>query len=349
MAFLLNQITNTRMLISAENVLFIGSILLFSNIIASKTSFRLGVPALVIFIGIGMMAGSDGFGGIYFDDPKLAQLLGVVALNFILFSGGMDTKTGDVKIVFWRGISLSTIGVFLTAATVGLFAAWVTELNILEGLLLGAIVSSTDAAAVFSILRTNKIRLKKTLAPTLELESGSNDPMAYFLTISLIHLIQDPGISIWNLIGSFLLQMIIGAAAGWVMGKLTTFLINKAKLEGEGLYPVLLLALMFFTVSITDKIGGNGFLAVYIAGVILGNLNFAQKESLIKFYDGQAWLMQIIMFLTLGLLVFPKQLVPLTGIGFLLSAVLIFIARPLGVFISLAFAKMKPNKLLFIS
>jgi cell volume regulation protein A len=337
------------MTLSGENILLIGSILLFLSVLASKTSFRLGIPTLIFFIFVGMLAGSDGPGGIYFDDPKLAQMLGIIALNFILFSGGMDTKIKDVRPVLWRGISLSTMGVAITALTVGLFANWLTELSLAEGLLLGAIVSSTDAAAVFSVLRTRRIELKESLRPTLELESGSNDPMAYFLTISLIQFIKTPDVSVWIFIGGFVLQMVLGAACGWMMGKVMNYTLRKVRLNIYGLYPVLLLALIFFTFSATDFIGGNGYLAVYLAGIVLGNKPFKHKESLTVFYDGQAWLMQVIMFLTLGLLVFPKQLVPVTGIGLLLSAILIFIARPLGVFISLTFFKLGTRNLVFLS
>lgn len=334
---------------SSEYILLIGSVLLFLSIIASKTSFRLGIPSLVLFIFIGMLAGSDGVGGIYFDDPQLAQTLGVIALNFILFAGGMETSFSQIRPVLWRGISLSTIGVLLTAAIIGFFASLLTELNLIEGFLLGAIVSSTDAAAVFSILKTRKVRLAKSLEPTLELESGSNDPMAYFLTIALIQIIQTSELNALQLAGSFMLEMGLGAIAGVCMGFAIVWIINKVHLEVSGLYSVLLLALLFFTYSSTHLIHGNGFLAVYIAGVVLGSKDFVQKKQLIRFYDGQAWLMQIVMFLTLGLLVFPKQLVPLIGPGLLLSAILIFVARPIGVFISLAFFKMKFNQLVFIS
>lgn len=337
------------MSISAENILFIGSILLFLSIIASRTSFRLGIPTLILFIIIGMLAGSDGFGGIYFDDPKIAQVLGVIALNFILFSGGMDTSIRDVRPVFFRGLMLSTVGVLVTAVTVGLFAAFITELSIIEGMLLGAIVSSTDAAAVFSILRTKKIGLKGSLRPILELESGSNDPMAYFLMLSLISLIQQPEQSYLSLIPAFFWQMIVGVVAGLLMGKGMQWTINKLKLDAEGLYPVLLLALMFFTFSVTNLVGGNGFLAVYISGIVLGNGDFIHKNSLIRFYDGQAWLMQIIMFLTLGLLVYPSQIVPLVGTGILLALFLIFVSRPLGVFLSLLPFRIKLRNRLFLS
>src|SRR5688572_22745622 len=197
-----------------ENILLLGSILLFISIISSKTSFSIGIPTLILFLIIGMLAGSDGPGGIYFDDPEIAQLLGVIALTFILFSGGMDTKWESIKPVIRNGISLSTIGVLLTAGLVGLFSTYVLGFDIYEGLLLGAIVSSTDAAAVFSILRSKNFGLKGTIRPLLELESGSNDPMAYFLTISMIYLVQQPDVSIWTVLPRFFIDMMVGVAAG---------------------------------------------------------------------------------------------------------------------------------------
>lgn len=338
------------MTVSVENILLLGSILLFISIVASKTSFRLGIPTLILFLVVGMLAGSDGPGGIYFNDPKIAQFLGVVALTFILFSGGLDTKWESVKPILWQGLSLSTIGVLLTAVLIGVFSAYALGFSLIEGLLLGAIVSSTDAAAVFSILRSRSIGLKGNLRPTLEFESGSNDPMAYFLTISMIYLITNPDASVISLIPKFLKGMLIGAASGYLMGRSMTWLVNRIKLDVAGLYPVLVLSLVFFAYSFTDLIGGNGFLAVYISGIILGSSNFIHKKSLIRFYDGQAWLMQIIMFLTLGLLVFPTKLVPIIVPGLLLSVFLIFVARPIAVFISLAFARgLNVRKKLFIS
>jgi cell volume regulation protein A len=338
------------MTLSAENILLLGSLMLFLSIIASKTSFKLGIPTLVLFLVVGMLAGSDGPGGIHFNDPGMAQFLGVVALTFILFSGGLETNWESVKPILWQGITLSTLGVFLTALTVGLFTSYLLDYTIYEGLLLGAIVSSTDAAAVFSILRSKSIGLKGNLRPILEFESGSNDPMAYFLTVSLIYLISDPDASLISLIPRFFKGMILGAICGYALGKLMLWVINHIKLDIEGLYPVLILALVFFTFSFTDFIGGNGFLSVYISAIILGNNNFLHKKSLIRFYDGQAWLMQIVMFLTLGLLVFPHQILPIVGPGVLISAFLIFIARPLAVMVSLFFFK-DPNirKKLFIS
>jgi len=338
------------MTLSVENILLLGSVLLFISIIASKTSFKLGVPTLILFLVVGMLAGSDGPGGIYFNDPRLAQFLGVVALTFILFSGGLDTKWESVKPVFWQGLSLSTLGVLVTAALVGVFTSYLLGITLAEGLLLGAIVSSTDAAAVFSILRTRSVGLKGNLRPTLEFESGSNDPMAYFLTISLTYVVLNPDTSVMVLIPKFFKGMILGAACGFAMGKIMIWLVNKIRLDVAGLYPVLVLSLVFFTFSFTDFIGGNGFLAIYISGIILGSSNFIHKKSLMKFYDGQAWLMQIVMFLSLGLLVYPSKIVPILGSGILISAFLIFAARPIAVFLSLSFAKgLNFRKKLFIS
>lgn len=332
-----------------EDVLLGVSILLFLSILISKSLGRFGVPALVLFLGVGMLAGSDGLGGIHFDDSQTAQSLGTVALTLILFSGGLDTRWESTKPVLWRGVVLSTIGVFITAILVGLFASYLLNFSLTEGLLLGAIVSSTDAAAVFSILRSKNIGLKNNLRPILELESGSNDPMAYFLTVSFTFLLTNEGASIWELVPMFFLQMSIGAISGIAMGRIMTWVINRIKLEQEGLYPALTLAMVIFTFAFTNLIKGNGFLAVYIAAVILGNRNFIHKRSLTRFYDGIAWLMQILMFLTLGLLVFPSEIIPVIGVGLLISIFLILVARPISVFISMAFFKNTIQDKLYIS
>jgi cell volume regulation protein A len=334
---------------STENIILIGSILLIASIVANKTSYKIGIPTLILFLGVGMLAGSEGIGGIHFDDPHTAQLLGVVALNFILFSGGMDTRWESVKPILWRGVSLSTLGVLLTAIVVGIAAWQFTDFTLVEGLLLGAIVSSTDAAAVFSILRSRNIGLKGHLRPTLELESGSNDPLGYILTISLTYVVKTGDANYWLLIVRFIQEMAIGAIAGIILGKLMVFVINRITLDTDGLYPVLVMAMIFFAYSSTHFLHGNGFLAVYLAGLILGNSNFIHKKSIIKFYDGQAWLMQIVMFLTLGLLVFPSRIWPILGAGLLISMVLIFVARPIAVFVSLSFFKIKTRDKLFIS
>ncbi|MFZ1809526.1 MAG: potassium/proton antiporter [Cyclobacteriaceae bacterium] len=337
------------MSLTIENILLIGSILLLISIVAGKTSYKFGVPTLILFLAIGMLAGSDGIGGILFDDPKLAQFIGIISLNFILFSGGLDTNWSAVKPILWKGITLSTLGVLLTALSLGTFVWFVTDFTIYESMLLGSIVSSTDAAAVFSILRSKSLALKNNLRPTLELESGSNDPMAYVLTIAFLSLVVNQDKSVWSIIPLFLQQMILGGLAGFLFGKLSKMIINRIHLDFEGLYPVLVIALMFITFSATDFVGGNGFLAIYICAVYLGNQDLIHKKTIMKMFDGLAWLMQIVLFLTLGLLVFPTQVLPVIGIGLLISLFLILVARPLSVFISLLPFKMRLKSRAYVS
>lgn len=335
--------------LTIENILLVGSLLLFISIIAGKTSYKFGVPTLVLFLAIGMLAGTDGIGGISFDDPQIAQLIGIISLNFILFSGGLDTDWKAIRPIMKEGFALSTLGVLLTAVGLGTFVYYVTDFTIYESLLLGSIVSSTDAAAVFSILRSKNLALRSNLRPTLEMESGSNDPMAYVLTIAFLGLVinQDKGFA--SIIPLFLQQMIVGTIAGFAFGKLSKIIINRIKLDFEGLYPVLVIALMFITFSVTDFVGGNGFLAIYICAVFLGNQYLIHKKTILKMYDGLAWLMQIVLFLTLGLLVFPSQIVPVIGIGLIISLFLIFVARPVAVFISLIPFKMRLRRRVYIS
>ncbi|AEG17577.1 potassium/proton antiporter [Methanobacterium paludis] len=333
----------------SEQFILIGSFLLFISIIISKTSHRLGIPSLLFFLLIGMLAGSEGIGGIYFNNPIIAQFIGIIALVFILFSGGLDTKWGDVKPVLWRGVILSTVGVLITTLAVGLFINWITGFSLIESFLIGSIVSSTDAAAVFSIFRSQKQGLKNNIEPTLELESGTNDPMAYFMTTTLIFLILNPATSVWSMIMLLVQSIGLGVVIGVVFGKGMVKLINNIKLHIEGLYPVLTIALSFLTFSVTYFVGGNGFLSVYIAALILGNSHFVNKKVQMQFYDGMATLMQIIMFLTLGLLVFPSQIIPVMGIGILISFFLILVARPLAVFLCLSPFKVGMKDKVFIS
>jgi len=335
--------------LTIENILLVGSLLLLISVIAGKTSYKFGVPTLLLFLVIGMLAGTDGLGGINFDSPQIAQFIGIVSLNFILFSGGLDTHWTSVKPILRQGLVLSTLGVLLTAVSLGTFVWLITDFTIYESMLLGSIVSSTDAAAVFSILRSKSLALKSKLRPTLELESGSNDPMAYVLTIAFLTLVINQDKSVLSIIPLFLQQMIFGGILGFGFGKLSKFIINKIELDFEGLSPVLVIALMFITFSVTDAVGGNGFLAIYICAVYLGNQDLIHKKTILKMYDGLAWLMQIVLFLTLGLLVFPTQVLPFIGVGLLISLFLIFVARPLSVFISLIFFKMKLRRRFYIS
>lgn len=337
------------MTLTIENILLVGSILLFLSVIAGKTSYRFGVPTLILFLTIGMLAGSDGIGEISFDDPKAAQFIGIVSLNFILFSGGLDTNWKSVKPILWQGILLSTAGVMITATVVGIFVWLITDFTIYESMLLGSIVSSTDAAAVFSILRSKSLALKTNLRSTLELESGSNDPMAYVMTIAFLGLVVNQDQPFYTVFPLVLQQMAIGGIAGFLFGKLSKLVINSIRLDFEGLYPVLAIAMMFITFSVTDFVGGNGFLAIYSCAVYIGNQDLIHKKTIMKMYDGLAWLMQIVLFLTLGLLVYPTEIVPVIGVGLLISVFLILVARPVAVLLSLLPFRMQIRRRFYIS
>jgi potassium/hydrogen antiporter len=315
----------------------------------ARFSDNLGVPTLLLFIIVGIMAGSEGPGGIYFDDATLAQSIGIIALIFILFSGGLDTKWIETESALKPALLLSTVGVFLTALIVAVFISLIFNVDFLWGFLIGSIVSSTDAAAVFSLLRTRKITFKGNLRPLLELESGSNDPMAIFLTIGSIELIRNPEAGFFSILLLFIMQMGIGAAFGFGLGKLIVFSINKLKFNYGGIYPVYTIAMCLLVYSLTAVMGGSGFLAVYIAGIIVGNSIIVHKNGTMRFFDGLAVLSQITMFLTLGLLVFPSELAKITFTGLMVAGVLIFIARPVSVFISLAFVKINWREKLLVS
>lgn len=329
------------MLFTAENVLLIGSILLFVSIIVGKTGYRFGVPALLLFLMVGMMFGSDGL-GLQFHNAKEAQFIGMVALSIILFSGGMDTKFNEIKPILVPGIVLSTVGVLLTALFTGLFIWWLSgmgwanvHLPLITSLLLASTMSSTDSASVFAILRSQKMNLKHNLRPMLELESGSNDPMAYMLTIVLIQFIQTSGMGVLPILGSFAIQFIVGAAAGYLLGKLAILMLNRLNIDNQALYPILLLAFVFFTFSITDLLKGNGYLAVYIAGMMVGNNKIMHRKEINTFMDGLTWLFQIIMFLCLGLLVNPHEMLEIAVVALLIGVFMIVIGRPLSVFLCL--------------
>ncbi|HVL40354.1 MAG TPA: potassium/proton antiporter [Fimbriimonadaceae bacterium] len=330
-------------------VLGIAGIFLLLCVIASKASTKLGVPALVLFLGVGMLAGSDGIGGIQFSDAGLAKTLGTIALAFILFSGGLDTRWEVIKPVVLRGVSLATVGVVATAALVGLFTHYVLGFGLIEGLLLGAVVSSTDAAAVFGVLRSRSVQLKHRITPLLEFESGSNDPLAVFMTVGLTELALNSEANPWHLLPSLLLQLPVGIAVGYAVGIAAAWVINRVRLEYDGLYPVVTIAAACISFGIAYVLRGNEFMSVYIAGLTLGNRNFLRKVTLLQFHEAIAWLMQITMFVVLGLLVFPKQVLEVALPGLALSAFLMLVARPLAVFLSLAFSRMKKRTKFFIS
>ncbi len=347
------------MLINTDAFLLVGSILLFASVVAGKVGYRFGVPALLLFLGVGMLFGTDGL-GIEFDNARLAQFIGMLALSVILFSGGMDTKFSEIKPVLAPGMVLATVGVVMTAFLTGGFIYLISslfhfELTFLESLLMAAVMSSTDSASVFSILRSKRQGLKEQLRPLLELESGSNDPMAYITTVLLLNIATAQvagGVNWWHTVGLFFMQMGIGAAAGYLLGLATVWVINHININNGALYSVLLLAFVFFIFSITDLVGGNGYLAVYIAGLVVGNKKIVFKRTLTTFLDGFTWLFQIVMFLALGLLVNPHQLVvPETvSVGLLVSFFMIIFARPLTVFLCLvAFRRFSFKALLYVS
>lgn len=319
--------------------ILITAALLLVGMLASKLGGRLGVPGLVLFLVIGMLAGSEGPGGIDFENYKLTQAVGIVTLAFILFFGGLETNWKQTRPVLAQGLSLATIGVLLTTGIVGVAAHLLLGLPWLTSVLLGAVVSSTDASAVFSVLKERALGLKGKVRPLLEFESGVNDPMAVFLVIGLTSLVAHPETPWSEVVPLFLRQMLIGGVAGYVLGRLAVRFVNRVDLPSEGLYTVLSVAVVGLVYGATALLGGSGFLAVYITGVILGNSAFVHKRSVRQWHEGLSYLLEIGMFLLLGLLVFPSQVLSLAVPALLISLVLMFVARPVAVFLSLALAR----------
>ncbi|RCW62530.1 potassium/proton antiporter [Saliterribacillus persicus] len=329
-------------------ILILG-LLFVIGVMTTKFSSRIGVPALILYILVGVLVGSDGLGLFYFSDYNFAQLVGMLALVIILFEGGMQTKWEEIKPVIGPSISLATIGVLITTIIVAVAAKFILNVSWLEGFLFGAIVGSTDAAAVFAVLKGQNIKTR--IESTLEAESGSNDPMAMILTISFIELLTVESASYWNLIGAFFWQMIMGLIIGLVIGKITVFAINKINLDSGGLYPVFALAFALLSFSVTDLMGASGLLAVYISAVLIGNSEIAYRHSIFRFNEGFAWIAQILMFTILGLLVYPSQILNLDiiGKGLLIALILIVVARPVAVFISTFKLHYSPKEQLFLS
>ncbi len=287
-----------------------------------------------------MLAGEEGPGRIAFNDAGLAQNVGVVSLSLILFAGGLGTSWQHVRGLLWRAVSLATVGVIVAAFLAGWFASLILGISLGEGLLLGSILASTDAAAVFTVLATSGISLRARLGPLLELESGSNDPMAVFLTVALIRFLTVPGVGWGESLGGFAMEMVLGLLLGLAGGRLGVWALNRLRLSSEGLYPVVTVAIALGVFGGTMLVQGSGFLAVYVAGVVMNGASFVHKASLVRFHDGVAWLAQISMFLTLGLLCFPSRLWAVAGPSVAISLFLILAARPVAVFVSLALAKM---------
>lgn len=316
-------------------ILLIGVLFLLC-VLASTISARLGLPLLLVFLALGMLAGEDGPGGIRFDDVRTTYMIGTVALVVILFNGGLCTDIGSFRVGLGPALWLATVGVVVTAGLTGLAAMWFLELPWLEGLLVGAIVGSTDAAAVFSILHSHGLRLKQRVDATLQIESGANDPMAIFLTVTLVNLLAAGGTALdWKVGIQFFQQMGIGAAVGLGGGWALVWLINRITLN-VSLYPLLAFSGGMLIFGTTAVAGGSGYLAVYFAGIVLGNRPLQNIDDIRRFHDGLAWLSQMSMFLILGLLITPHELSPsLAMLGLLIALTLILIARPVAVAVCL--------------
>jgi len=332
-----------------NTLVFLAAFILIAGVLAAKFSTRLGVPSLVLFILVGMIIGSDGFGFIYFDNPQMAQTIGIFALIIILFEGGLQTKWSTVRSVALPSISLATLGVFITSAIVGGAAYFIFDVSVLEALLFGAIVGSTDAAAVFATLKERNIKAR--MGAILEAESGANDPMAVFLTLSFIELILFPESNLWTLIPAFFWQMGVGLLIGLLLGKLASESINRIRLDSSGLYPLFSVAFALLTFSVASFVEASGFLAVYVAALVVGNSELTFRYSIFQFNEGFAWMSQIVMFIILGLLVFPSQVFTFDVIikGLLLSFILILFARPAAVFLSTIGMKYTLKEKVFLS
>ncbi|GEL78105.1 potassium/proton antiporter [Tenuibacillus multivorans] len=332
-----------------DGIVFLIAFLLACGVFAAKFSNRIGLPSLVLFILFGMLIGSDGLGFIYFDDAEMAQAIGILALIIILFEGGLETKWQTVRSVALPSLLLATVGVLITSIITGIAVHYILDVEWYEGLLFGAIVGSTDAAAVFAALKERNIKAK--IGATLEAESGTNDPMAVFLTLIFIELILQPDTSFWMMLPSFFWQMGIGLILGLGIGKLATIAINRINLESSGLYPIFTLSFGLITYSVASFIDASGFLAVYVAALVIGNSELTYRYSISQFNEGFAWIAQILMFVILGLLAFPEHVFSINVMtqGLFISIVLIFVARPIAVFLSLIKMNYSIKEKIFIS
>lgn len=334
---------------NVDSFILLGALLLILGVVVTKFSTRLGVPSLILFIILGMLMGNDGFGIIDFQNVQLAQTVGIIALIIILFEGGTQTRWRDIRPVVGPSVTLATFGVLFTAALMGVVAKQLLDLSWLEAMLLGATVGSTDAAAVFAALKGRSI--DKKMGSTLEAESGSNDPMAVFLTLFFIELILADSPNVWLLSGAFFWQMGAGLAMGALFGWAASWTINRINLDSSGLYPLFAIAFALLTYSVTSSMSASGFLAVYVAALMIGNSDLIYRQPIYRFNEGMAWMSQISMFIILGLLAFPRDILTWSNItmGLILSAVLMFLARPLATFLSTSFFGYKPKQNIFLS
>ena len=338
-------------MLQVVNPFLVAGLLFFMSLVAGSLAGKIRVPALILFLAIGMLAGVDGPGGLHFEDADATNQIGTFALAFILFAGGFQTKWRDVKPIVTQGVVLSTLGVLLTAVFAAIPISMLPRFTYKEAFLMGSIISSTDAAAVFSILRNQKIGLQGSLKPLLEFESGSNDPMAVFLTITALTWLKTPDVPLLELAIKFVIQMLAGGLLGFLMGHFFCKAIQKLRISNEAMYPVWGICIVLTTFGITESFYGNGYLAVYTCGMVLAEKEFLYKYRLQKFHDGFAWLMQIIMFLVLGLLVTPTDIIDFSviNVGLLISLSLMFFARPAAVFICSIFSKANWREKLFVS
>lgn len=347
-------------MLSIESLVLISGILLFAGVVASKLSDWVGVPALLLFLVIGMTAGEEGVGQIVFNSPHLAQSVGSICLLVILFAGGLDTEWSSVRPVLAPGLVLSTVGVLMTTMLLGAFAWFVLGtystfdiglggLTWTEAFLLAAIVSSTDAAAVFSVFRTSDVKPRSGIRYLLEFESGSNDPMAVLLTTAILGVMTSGDASAISVAGSLVIQLAVGAVVGVGIGWAGAWIVNRLKLSALGLHPILVLSIGLMAFGFAEVAGGNGFLAIYVCGVVLGNRFVRQKELVMRFQDGLSWLAQLGMFIVLGLLVVPSRLVAVAGVAIAMALFLMFVARPISVFACLSPFRMQRNEVGYIS
>lgn len=329
------------------NVMIICGLVLLMCITSTKILYRFGVPILLVFIVFGMLFGPDGLVGIEFNDYQLASKISTVALIFIMFYGGFGTNWEMARPVAIQSVFLSTLGVIFTAGLTGLFCFFVFKTTLLEGLLIGSIVGSTDAASVFAILRSQKLNLRGSIASMLELESGSNDPCAYMLTVIILGLMSGNGYS--NILPMVLNQVIVGVVISVVLAKLSVFLLRHAKFEIEGFYPIFITAIAVLSYSLSEYFSGNGYLSVYITGIIIGNSKIPHKKSIFQFFDGISWIMQIMLFFLLGLIAFPSKIPSVMIKGISISIFMIFVARPVAIFSILYWFKVPLKEKVFIS
>lgn len=333
----------------ANYFILVLALMFFLTVMTSSIASRFGAPLLLAFLGLGMLAGSEGIGGLEFKNYPMAYLISSLALAVILFDGGLRTNISSIRLALKPALSLASVGVLISAVITGVFTAWLMDWDWTKGILLGSIVGSTDAAAVFSLLNNQGVKLKRRVAATLEIESGSNDPMAIFMTVAMVTALTSPeGLEYQSMLMLFVKQMGLGLLCGYIGGRLLSILINRIQLA-TGLYPLLALAGGLCIFALTAEIGGSGFLAIYIAGIVLGNNRLKHSLAILNVHDGFAWLGQMGLFLILGLLVSPGQLWSHADDAFLIAAVLIFVARPVAVFVGLIHIPLPYREKLFIS